>query len=247
MNLIMKVGIISDIHGNIKALEAVLQELKNKNIEKIIVLGDLIGGAPMSEKVVQKIMVLQDKLIIVKGNRETHLIEGLPEVVHDEKFKVTQEQKDAHKYLGSELSDKSKQFIENLPRKIECEIEGKKIYVSHYPLDSKGKFRKHIKKPNSQECEELFSGIDADIYLYGHTHIENYHIINGKMYINPGALGCPGKTDLAPYGILNIENEKVTYEQSYAKYNVQEVIDYMRKTRIPGYKGTLRLFYGINE
>lgn len=247
MNLIMKVGIISDIHGNIKALEAVLQELKNKNIEKIIVLGDLIGGAPMSEEVVQKIIVLQDKLIIVKGNREAHLIEGLPKFVHDEKFEVTQEQKDAHKYLENELSNKSKEFIQDLPRKIDCELEGKKIYVSHYPLDSKGKFRKHIKKANAVECEELFSGIDADIYLYGHTHIENYHIINGKMYINPGALGCPSKTDLAPYGILNIENEKVIYEQLYAKYNVQEVIDYMKKTQFPGYKGTLKLFYGTSE
>lgn len=247
MNFTMKVGIISDIHGNIKALEAVLQELKSKDIEEIIVLGDLIGGAPMSEEVVQKIMVLKDKLIIIKGNRETHLIEGLPEVVHDEKFKVTQEQKDAHKYLGNELSDKSKQFIKNLPREIEFELEGKKIYVSHYPLDQKGNFRKHIKKANAVECEELFSGIDADIYLYGHTYIENYHIINGKIYINPGALGCPGKTEFAPYGILNIENDKVIYEQLYAKYDVQEVIDYMKKTQFPGYKGTLKLFYGTSE
>lgn len=243
----MKVGIISDIHGNVKALEAVLQELKSKDVEKIIVLGDLIGGAPMSEEVVQKIMDLKDNLIIVKGNREKNIIEGLPEYVHDEKFKITQEQKDAHKYLGNELSNKSKEFVKNLPREIECEIEGKKIYVSHYPLDKKGNFRKHIKKANVQENEEMFSGIDAGIYLYGHTHIENYNTKDGKIYINPGALGCPGKTNLAPYGILCIENDKVNYEQLYAKYNVQEVIDYMIKTQFPGYKATLRLFYGIRE
>lgn len=39
----MRIGIISDIHGNIKALDAVLRELENKNIDKIICLGDLIG------------------------------------------------------------------------------------------------------------------------------------------------------------------------------------------------------------
>ena len=242
----MKVGIISDIHGNVKALEAVLQELKNKNIEKIIVLGDLIGGAPMSEEVVQKIMEIKDNLIIVKGNREKHIIEGLPEFVHDEKVKVTEEQLEAHKYLVNKLSGKSKEFLKNLPKELQCELEGKKIYVSHYPLDKKGNFRKHIKKANAQENEEMFSGIDADIYLYGHTHIENYNTKDGKIYINPGALGCPGKTNLAPYGILHIENGKVTYEQLYVKYNVQEVIDYMKKTQFPGYKATLRLFYGIS-
>lgn len=243
----MKVGIISDIHGNIKALEAVLQELKSKDIKKIIVLGDLIGGAPMSEEVVQKIMEIKDNLIIVKGNREKHIIEGLPKFVHDEKFEVTQEQRDAHKYLVDELSNKSKKFIQDLQKELQCEIEGKKIYVSHYPLNPKGNFRKHIKKPNAGECEELFSEIDADIYLYGHTHIENYNTINGKIYINPGALGCPGKTDLAPYGILNVENDKVTYKQLYAKYDAHKVIDYIEKTQIPGYKGTLRLFYGTSK
>lgn len=39
----MKIGVISDIHGNIKALDAVLKELENKNIDKIVCLGDLIG------------------------------------------------------------------------------------------------------------------------------------------------------------------------------------------------------------
>ena len=38
----MKIGVISDIHGNINAMEAVLKELKNKNIDKIICLGDVI-------------------------------------------------------------------------------------------------------------------------------------------------------------------------------------------------------------
>ena len=150
----MKVGIISDIHGNVKALEAVLQELKNKNIEKIIVLGDLIGGAPMSEEVVQKIMEIKDNLIIVKGNREKHIIEGLPEFVHDEKVKVTEEQLEAHKYLVNKLSGKSKEFLKNLPKELQCELEGKKIYVSHYPLDKKGNFRKNFK---AKQCTRKLS------------------------------------------------------------------------------------------
>ncbi len=39
----MKIGVISDIHGNINALEAVLEDLKNKKVEKIICLGDIIA------------------------------------------------------------------------------------------------------------------------------------------------------------------------------------------------------------
>ncbi len=93
----------------------------------------------------------------------------------------------------------------------------------------------------------MFSGIDANIYLYGHTHREVYNFKDSKTYINPGALGCPEKTNRAPYGILNINKEKVEYKQLYVEYDVQEVIKYIKKIKFPGYKSVLRLFYGIDD
>lgn len=241
----MKIGIISDIHGNIKALDAVLKELENQNVNKIICLGDLIGGAPMSEKVVQRIINIKDKMLAVKGNREKYIIEGMPKVVHDEKMKISEEQFKRNEFLRKQLSKSSKQFIWSLPKEITLNIEGKKIYIAHYPMNKDGSFKTHIKEANAQENENMFLEIEADIYLYGHTHKEIYNVNNNKLYINPGALGCPGKTDNAPYGILDINKEKLEYEQLYAKYNVKEVIEYMEKIKFPGYKGVLKLFYGI--
>ena len=57
-------------------------------------------------------------------------------------------------------------------------------------------------------------------------------------------LGCPGKTEFAPYGILTINKEKQEYEQKYAEYNVQEVIEDIKQIKVPGYEGVLILFYG---
>ena len=91
----------------------------------------------------------------------------------------------------------------------------------------------------------MFRGIDADIYLYGHTHKEVYNFKNSKTYINPGALGCPEKTNYAPYGILNINKKEIEYKQLYVEYNVQEVIDYIQELKFPGYKNVLKLFFGI--
>ena len=88
----MKIGLISDIHGNKKALDAVLEQLEKENIDKIICAGDLIGGAPMSEEVVQKIISLGEKVITVRGNRENYIIEGMPKIGHDEKIKISDEQ-----------------------------------------------------------------------------------------------------------------------------------------------------------
>ena len=240
----MKIGIISDIHGNVKALNAVLKKLENHNIEKIICLGDLIGGAPMSEEVVQKIIEIKDNLIIVRGNRERYIIEGMPKVVHDEKIEVSKEQHERFIWLKNSLSDSAKEYIHTLPKELTYEVDGKKIYICHYPMRKDGNFRHHVKNATPKENEVMFEGIDADMYLYGHTHEEIYNNINNKMYINPGALGCPCKTNYAPYGILTVNNGKQEYEQKYAEYNVQEVIDDIKQIKFPGYEGVLRLFYG---
>lgn len=243
----MKIGLISDIHGNKKALDAVLEQLEKENVDIIICMGDIVGGAPMSEEVVQKIINLGQKVITVRGNREMYIIEGMPKVVHDEGMKISDEQLQRNEWVKKELSDSSIRFISKLQKEIICEIEGNKLYIAHYPMNENGNFRKHIKKANVEENEIMFSGIDADIYLYGHTHREVYNFKNGKTYINPGALGCPEKTNHAPYGILNIDKKEIKYKQLYVEYNVQEVIDYIQKIKFPGYKVVLKLFYGIDD
>ena len=243
----MRIGLITDIHGNKKALDAVLEQLKKENVDKIICMGDLVGGAPMSEEVVQKIINMGQKVVAVRGNRERYIIEGMPKVVHDERMKISDEQLQRNEWIKKELSDSSIEFISKLPKEITCEIEGHKIYIAHYPMNEDGNFRKHIKKANVEDNAIMFSGIDADIYLYGHTHKEICNFKNSKTYINPGALGCPEKTNHALYGILNINKKEVKYKQLYVEYNVQEVIDYIKKIKFPGYKEVLRLFYGINN
>lgn len=243
----MKIGIISDIHGNVKALKAVLEQLEEQNIDKIICLGDLVGGAPMSEAVVQTIKNMGDKVITVSGNREKYIIEGMPKVVHDEKMKISEEQLKRNEWVKNELSSSSKKFISNLLKERIYEIEGKKIYIAHYPMNKDGNYRIHIKEANLEENEMMFEGIDADIFLYGHTHRGVYNSKNSKIYINPGALGCPENTNHAPYGVLNINHGKAEYKQLHVNYNVNEVIEFINQIKFPGYKGVLRLFYGINE
>ena len=107
----MKIGIISDIHGNKKALDAVLKQLEKENIDKKICLGDLIGGAPRSEEVVQKIISMEDRIITVIGNREKYIIEGMPKVVHDEKIKVSDEQLKRNEWLKKGLSDSTLEIM----------------------------------------------------------------------------------------------------------------------------------------
>lgn len=203
-------------------------------------------GAGKSEEVIQRILQIKEKCICVRGNREKYIIEGMPTIVHDEKVKVTQEQLNRNEWIKSHLSNISKKFIKTLPNENMIEVFNKKIYVVHYPLDNEMNFKRHIKIANLQENEEMFQDVNSDIYLYGHTHVAIYNKGTEKCYINPGALGCPGKTDEAPYGILEINKSKVVYRQLKVHYDVQKVIKDIKTLSFPGYKHVLKIFYGTN-
>ena len=90
----------------------------------------------------------------------------------------------------------------------------------------------------------MFSGVDADIYIYGHTHTINVNTENNKWFINPGSLGCPVKSNIANAGILEINKNEINYEQLKIEYNVSEVIQEIERLEFPFYKGILKIFYG---
>ncbi len=240
----MKLGIITDIHSNIIALNSVLKEFEKIKIDKIICCGDIIGIGPNPEEVVQALIQVEDKLIAVRGNHEKYLLEGLPINVHDNKRKMSLEEIQNHIWTHSRISEQSKKFLEKLPINKSIQIENKKIYIIHYPMNRDGKYKKHIKNPTIEENEKMFIGIDSDIYVYGHTHVACINNKYNKWYINPGSLGCPLQSDIANAGVLNIEDDKISFEQLDISYNVDEVIKEIKKIKFPFYEEILKIFYG---
>ena len=240
----MKIGIITDIHSNIQALRTVLDEFDKIKIDKIICCGDIIGIGPNPEETVQTLMKRKEELILVRGNHEQYLIGGLPNEIHDNKRKMSLEELQNHEWNHSKLSENSKKFLSELPIQKNIKIGNKKIYIVHYPSNIDGKYKKHIKNPTITEIEELFYNIDADIFLYGHTHNVNVNHKENKWYINPGSLGCPMNTNKANAGVLIINGEKVHFEKLDITYDVDEVINEIKKMKFPFYKGTLKIFYG---
>ena len=240
----MKIGIITDIHSNISALNIVLNKFEKIEVDKIICCGDIIGIGPNPEKTVQELMKNKDKLIAVRGNHEQYLLKGLPPNVHDDKRAMSLEEIDNHEWTHSKLSENSKNFISQFKISNTIEIEGKKIYNIHYPSNENGIYKKHIKKPTIKQNEEMFSGIDADIFIYGHTHTTSINNKNNKWYINSGSLGCPVKSNIANAGILEINKNEICYKQLKIEYNVNEVIQEIERLKFPFYKGILKIFYG---
>lgn len=240
----MKIGIITDVHSNIIALNTVLNEFEKIKVDKIICCGDVIGIGPNPEETIQALIKRKDILLAVRGNHEQYLLKGLPKNVHDDGRTMSLEEIDNHEWTHSKLSENSKNFISKFKISNIIEIEGKKIYIVHYPSNENRIYKKHIKKPTIKQNEEMFSEIDADIYIYGHTHTTSINNKNNKWYINSGSLGCPIKSNIANAGILEINKNEICYKQLKIEYNINEVIKEIERLRFPFYKGILKIFYG---
>lgn len=239
----MKIGIITDIHSNIQALNAVLKKFDEIKVDKIICCGDIIGIGINPEETVQTLLKRKNMLIAVRGNHEQYLLNGLPKEIHDNKRKMSEKEIENHKWNQSKLSKQSIEFLKGLETFQNINLAGKQFYITHYPQKDDGTYKKHIKNPSAMDNIEMFKEIDTDIFLYGHTHTFSINNIDNKLYINTGALGCPTGSNIARAGVLEIINDKVNFESININYNVKEIIEEINNLKFPFYEEILKIFY----
>ena len=215
----MKIGLISDIHGNILALEKVFEEFDKLGVDKVLCAGDIIGLGPHPEEVVQYLKT-KNNLIAVRGNHEGYLLDGIPKIIHARP--MTDVETNHHKWIHSRLSEDSKAFLSTLPVKQNLKFEDMNIYMVHYPISKFGIYKQFMKNPSNEDSERLFDDVDADVCIYGHTHIFSENKSNNKLYLNLDSLGCPVKTNYASAGILNINGKEVEFKPLKVEYDVEK-------------------------
>lgn len=106
----MKIAILSDIHGNIVALNEVLKDAESQNVDKYIVLGDIITDFPAGNEVIEKIKELTP--YVIKGNREQYLL-NYEKTKNCKHWKTIQNTSLIYHYHI--LNDENKEYIRSLP------------------------------------------------------------------------------------------------------------------------------------
>ena len=234
----MKIGIITDIHNNIMALNAILKKFQEENCDGIICCGDIIGIGPHPEETVSAIMEIPNLLACVKGNHERYLSD-MSENMSDEERKY-------HEWEHALLSEKSKKFIESLKYEEFLNVGEKRIYVVHYAIDKNNKYPQFVKKPSLSELDELFSYVDADIILYGHNH-EKSIFIGDKYFINCGSLGCPSKDKNIARALILSLSESISFQEIRIEYDIQQVLADINKFNYPAKDTIKAIFYGVQH
>lgn len=194
----MKIGLISDIHGNFEALTAVLNSLDKLEVDQIICLGDVVGYYPQINECCDTLR--ERKIPTVMGNHDWYMAAG--------SFCArSQSVNDCLAYLNTVITKENLDWLKSLPVHIELD-ELKALHggwtdpIDEYVTPSK----------------EYFSKITGKYFASGHTHRQIVCDFGDKIYCNPGSVGQPRDNDpraaFATFDGNEFELHRVEYDMT---------------------------------
>ena len=237
----MKIGVITDIHNNLPALEAVLAHLAD--CDRILCCGDIIGIGPHPEEVVQRMMRLPN-LTAVRGNHEHYLLDGMPASVPNDAG-MDEAEMGMHRWEHARLSAESAAFLRSLPYRADIELAGLRLAVMHYCMNAEHRYINYTRNPSPDDLDRMFAGETADIILYGHDHAPCVQRTTDRLYINAGSLGCPARDgNIARGGILTIEGGAAEFTPLHVSYDADSVIADIDRYAYPAHTEVKQFFFG---
>lgn len=215
----MKILILSDIHGNLAALEAIPEKA-----DMVFCLGDIVNYGPYPKVCIERVKELTDK--VVRGNHDNAIGKDM-DCGCSVKYK---ELSDAGKiFTKAALNENEKGFLGNLPLTIKTELGGKKFLFSHG--SPSGNIYKYLRPDVSDtELENELKDVDADFVFIGHTHLPMVRKINGITVVNPGSVGQP--RDGIPMASYAVWTDGLV-EIKRAHYDIEATVRGLKATNIP--------------
>lgn len=222
----MKIALLADIHSNHMAFNAVLKDLKDKEIDKLWLLGDYIFGGVGSNEVVDLLIALDNKTNKMYENLECRMINGNI----DQLIKQIEAGADwiypANRHIYSKLGIERINFLKRLLDEIIIDEQGVLIRLCHNPSEMAMFIeRDALKKENNLINVDALSIISQtmteELCVFGHYHLFMHEIMNEKHFVCPGSVGMPFNGDTrAQYMILELENGNVTTKRQYVEYSL---------------------------
>ena len=223
----MKVGLISDIHGNAAALRAVLLKLREET-DRVLFLGDLTGYYPFVNECVNLLSEFKN-LTGIRGNHDQVLLE----CIQREEGPYPEYEKRYGSALRRSLqvlSAASKAFLQDLRPHHTLSLGDTAVSLFHGtpwdPLEGRV-------YPDFNDWDR-FSQVNGDVIFLGHTHYPLVKRYRGKLIVNPGSVGQPrDRRGGACFAVLDLSTGAV---QPYREaYDPQVIIEDARR-HDPGYR-----------
>ena len=183
----MKIAIISDIHGNLEALTATLEDIEKRNVNEIICLGDIIAKGIHPKECLD--LIRKKCKIVIRGNCDRHFSEE-----HKNPDELPEIEQKRIKWNQSMINKEDREYLLNLPFSYEFYMSGSLVRVFHATPEFDNKTVLNVDKTETKykmflPSEKTMTQDTADVIIYGHIHHPYMDKIYNKTIINVGSVG----------------------------------------------------------
>jgi putative phosphoesterase len=242
----MRVAAIYDVHGNLPALEAVLQEIRATGADLIVVGGDVLPG-PMPLETLDRLLDLETPVQFISGNGEAAV---LAQLAGAESSTLPEQAREAVRWNAHQLRREQVQVIAAWPATLRIEIGdlGEVLFCHATPRNDTEIFTRLTPE---ERLLPVFDGLNVSLVVCGHTHMQFDRSVGKIRVVNAGSVGMPFGPAGADWLLLgpDVELRHTSYDLARAaerirKTNCPQAQDFAARNILqpPSVEETLRLF-----
>lgn len=182
----MKIAALYDIHANLPALNALLEELQEVNPDLIVIGGDIVSG-PRPVQTLERLYQIDHEVRFIRGNQDREVVmtfDGEPPNPD------TQPHDPSLAWVAGQLSPAHRDFLAQLPGEIIIHLEGRgeMLFCHATPRSDEEIFTPVTPE---ERLTAMFSGVQQRTVICGHTHIQFERLAGGCHILNAGSVGMP--------------------------------------------------------
>ena len=220
----MSVAILCDIHGNLPALDAVLGEVANAGVDRIVVGGDIVPG-PMPRQALDRLLTTDLPVQFVHGNGERSVLaqmaalQGAPVTYWGTTSGNPLPEKDQEimRWTALQLGPDDERLLASWPRTLTLDVEGLgKVLVCHATPRSETEVFTRLTP--EERLRPLLDGLGVALVVCGHTHMPFDREVGSTRVVNPGSVGMPFGEPGAYWALLGprVELKRTSYDLEQA-------------------------------
>lgn len=219
----MRIAAIYDIHGNLPALEAVLQEVQQAKVDLIVVGGDVIPG-PMPRETLVCLLNLDIPVQFIQGNCE---VDALTDMRGTGAVRFPEQVREIMRWSAQQIFPEYEQLVTDWAKTLRIENSGlgSVLFCHASPRDDNEIFTRLTPE---ERLLPIFEGLDVDLVICGHTHMQFDRMIGKIRVVNAGSVGMPFGKPGADWLLLDAD---IQFRNTH--YNFVEAAERICKTNYP--------------
>jgi predicted phosphodiesterase len=234
---VMNLAIFSDMHGNLPAFEAVLEDCKHLGISRFLCLGDAANFGPQPKETLECLRILGCP--VVMGNTDATLLKPRTLADIQEPNENTEYLLAVENWCAAQLDEHGREFVRTFQPTVMLELDALKLLAYHG--SPKSYYDPIVATTPEETLDGYFETTAVNLYAGGHTHEQFVRRYTQSRVMNPGSVGLPyvfkkDGTEMRPvfaeYAVLGTAPE-VNINFRRVPYSFEKLATAVRESKMP--------------